>query len=91
MPELEGIRELPERLSVESLERTVNGVLHNTRDTTCSMVWDLKHNRNTEVGFIKGYWQRRGKGLEIATPVNSMLLELITLRETRSLPVERSD
>lgn len=55
MPELEGIRELPERFSVESLERTVNGVLHNTRDTTCSTGCDLKHNRNTEVGFINGY------------------------------------
>lgn len=91
MPELEGVRELPERFSVDSLERTVNGVLQKTRDTTCSMVWDLEHNRLTEVGFINGYWQWRGKELGIATPVNDMLVELITLRETGSLPVERSD
>ena len=38
MPELEGAPGLLERFSIETLEHTVNGVLHKTRDTTCSMV-----------------------------------------------------
>lgn len=83
MPELKGVPNVSERFGVDQLEQTVNGVLHKTRDTTCSMVWDLQLKRNTEVGFINGYWQRRGRELGIATPVNDMLSELVTYREKR--------
>lgn len=82
VPKLEGAPGSLGRCSIEALEHTVNGVLHKTRDTTCSMVWGLRSNRKTEVEFINSCWQRRGRELGVAAPVNDMLLELISLRET---------
>ena len=45
---------------------TVVDILTKTAETTCSMVWDLRAGRETEVKFIKGYWVQRGK--EVGVP-----------------------
>ncbi|PYH97877.1 ApbA-domain-containing protein [Aspergillus ellipticus CBS 707.79] len=60
LPELAGEPGLEERFSVARLEETVMGIIAKTAEGTCSIVWGLRKGRRTEVGFINGYWVRRG-------------------------------
>ncbi|KAE8145965.1 ketopantoate reductase PanE/ApbA-domain-containing protein [Aspergillus avenaceus] len=75
LPELRGVSGVRERFAVDRLEDTVEGILVKTAETTCSMVWDLRAARETEVRFINGYWVRRGREVGISTPVNEGLVE----------------
>ncbi|KAL5360212.1 ketopantoate reductase PanE/ApbA C terminal-domain-containing protein [Aspergillus floccosus] len=75
LPELRHIRGLTNRFSVDRLEATVIDILTKTTETTCSMVWDLRAGRETEIRFINGYWVRRGREVGVPTPVNERLLE----------------
>lgn len=84
LPELRGEAKLAERFGVDRLEEMVKGVLHRTAETTCSMVWDLRAGRRTEIDFINGYWCRRGRELGISTPVNDMLLEMVKAKESQA-------
>jgi 2-dehydropantoate 2-reductase len=81
LPELHGVRGVKERFSVERLEETVGAIIEKTRETTCSMVWDLRAGRRTEMRFINGYWMRRGREVGVATPVNDGLVRSIEERE----------
>ncbi|RYN63046.1 hypothetical protein AA0117_g12861 [Alternaria alternata] len=77
LPELQGVDGVHERFSPETLERTVMSIIDRTRETICSMVWDLRAGRETEVRYINGYWIRRGRELGIPTPLNEELLQKI--------------
>ncbi|PLB47799.1 putative 2-dehydropantoate 2-reductase family protein [Aspergillus steynii IBT 23096] len=80
LPELRGVPGVEDRFSVERLENTVNGILQKTYNTTCSMVWDLRTGRETEVRFINGSWSRMGRRVGVPTPVNDRLVEEVEER-----------
>ncbi|KAK9433325.1 ketopantoate reductase PanE/ApbA C terminal-domain-containing protein, partial [Lipomyces doorenjongii] len=80
LPELKHALGLEERFSVDNLENTVNGIIQKTYNTTCSMVWDLRAGRETEVRFINGSWSRMGRMVGVKTPVNDRLVEQIEER-----------
>ncbi|KAF7161921.1 hypothetical protein CNMCM5623_007336 [Aspergillus felis] len=80
LPELRDVPNIRERFSVDRLERTVNDILVKTAKTTCSMVWDLRAGRETEIRFINWYWVRRGKEVGVPTPINERLMEDILQR-----------
>ncbi|KAL4978270.1 ketopantoate reductase PanE/ApbA C terminal-domain-containing protein [Aspergillus desertorum] len=80
LPELAGVRGLEERFAVERLEETVNGILERTRETTCSMVVDLRNHRETEVRYMNGYWVRRGRELGVSVAINESLMEQVLER-----------
>jgi 2-dehydropantoate 2-reductase len=80
LPELQHVSNLRERFAVDKLEATVNAIIEKTFHTTCSMVWDLRAGRETEVRFINGYWVRRGKENGIATPINDELVKEVEMR-----------
>ncbi|OJJ96011.1 hypothetical protein ASPACDRAFT_1859780 [Aspergillus aculeatus ATCC 16872] len=48
LPELTGVEGVAARFALDRLEDTVNTVLERTRETTCSMVVDLRGGRETE-------------------------------------------
>jgi 2-dehydropantoate 2-reductase len=75
LPELRHIRGVQDRFAVDRLGATVIDILTKTAETTCSMVWDLRAGRETEIRFINGYWVRRGKEVGVPTPVNERLME----------------
>jgi 2-dehydropantoate 2-reductase len=77
LPELRNIPGIDERFAVDRLETTVNTIIMKTCETTCSMVWDLRAGRGTEIEFINGYWSRRGREVGVATPVNDSLVQRI--------------
>ncbi|GFF49150.1 probable 2-dehydropantoate 2-reductase [Aspergillus udagawae] len=77
LPELRHIRGVQDRFAVDKLEATVIDILTKTAETTCSMVWDLRAGRETEIRFINGYWVRRGKEVGVPTPVNERLMEQV--------------
>lgn len=81
LPELQGVEGIKERFSVERLEETVEGIIEKTRETTCSMVWDFRGERKTEVSFINGYWMKRGREVGVVTPVNAELVRSIEEKE----------
>ncbi|KAL4819985.1 ketopantoate reductase PanE/ApbA C terminal-domain-containing protein [Aspergillus spinulosporus] len=82
LPELKGTAGVRERFEVDKLEATVCDILMKTSDGTCSMVWDLRAGRETEIEYINGYWVRRGEELGIPTPLNKELVDQI-LRKNR--------
>lgn len=81
LPELKGVPKLEERFSVDRLEQTVGGIIEKTANTTCSMVWDLRSGRETEINFINGSWSRMGRAIGVKTPVNDELVERILERQ----------
>ncbi|KAE8410914.1 ketopantoate reductase PanE/ApbA C terminal-domain-containing protein [Aspergillus pseudocaelatus] len=85
LPELRDVPGVEERFAVDRLEATVNAILTKTAETTCSMVWDLRAGRETEVRFINGYWVKRGGEVGVRTPVNEYLVEKVTKRSRREL------
>ncbi|KAJ5693153.1 2-dehydropantoate 2-reductase (Ketopantoate reductase) (KPA reductase) (KPR) [Penicillium macrosclerotiorum] len=80
LPELKGVVGLEERFSAKSLEATVNMIITKTAKTTCSMVWDLRAERETEINFINGFWCRMGRKVGVKTPVNEQLVRTILER-----------
>lgn len=80
LPELRDVPGVPERFAVERLEDTVNRILTQTAETTCSMVWDLRAGKETEVRFINGYWVKRGREVGVRTPVNESLMKEVMSR-----------
>lgn len=77
LPELKGVAGLEKRFSPETLEATVNMIITKTAKTTCSMVWDLRAKRETEINFINGSWSRMGRKVGVKTPVNDQLVRQI--------------
>lgn len=82
LPELKGVAGVEERFSVERLESTVNMIITKTSQTTCSMVWDLRARRETEINFINGSWSRMGRKVGVKTPVNSELVRKVLDRSS---------
>ncbi|KAL2008747.1 hypothetical protein VTN00DRAFT_6941 [Thermoascus crustaceus] len=83
LPELKHVPGVSERFSVESLEETVDGIVRKTVNTTCSMVWNVRAGRETEVKFINGAWSRVGRAVCVETPVNDGLVDQILERTRR--------
>ncbi|KAL6351924.1 hypothetical protein LRP88_14736 [Fusarium phalaenopsidis] len=81
LPELRGVPGVLERFSVDRLEATVNGIIHKTAETTCSMVVDLRRGQKTEIEFINRYWCRRGREVGVPTPINDDLVRQILHRQ----------
>lgn len=80
LPELAGVPGVKERFNISRLENIVNRILERTRETTCSMVINLRSGRETEVRYINGYWVRRGREVEVSLTVNEDLMEGISKR-----------
>ena len=85
IPELKHVPGVKERFSVDMLEETVNGIIRKTYNTTCSMVWDLRAGRETEVRFINGSWSRMGREVGVDTPLNDRLVREIEAKTTKPL------
>ncbi|KZF24776.1 2-dehydropantoate 2-reductase [Xylona heveae TC161] len=83
LPELKDVPGVAERFAFTRLENTVNAILEKTKESTCSMVWDLRAGRETEVLFINGYWSRRGRETGVPTPVNDTLVRQILERQAQ--------
>ncbi|KAM0323658.1 hypothetical protein ACHAQA_008593 [Verticillium albo-atrum] len=77
LPELQGVPGVLERFSTDRLEATVSDVIKKNAETTCSMVFDIRHGRKTDVAFINGYWSRRGREVGVPTPLNDDLVRQI--------------
>ncbi|KAJ5757191.1 2-dehydropantoate 2-reductase family protein [Penicillium nucicola] len=84
LPELQHVSDLKQRFAVDKLEATVNAIIEKTFHTTCSMVWDLRAGRETEIKFINGYWVKRGLEVGVPTPVNESLVAKVRLKERRN-------
>ena len=84
LPEIQHVSNLKERFAVDRLEATVNAIIEKTFHTTCSMVWDLRAGRETEIEFINGYWVKRGTELGVPTPINGDLVEKVKMRRNQS-------
>lgn len=80
LPELKNVPDL-ERFSVDRLEQTVGLIIEKTANTTCSMVWDLRSGRETEINYINGSWSRMGRAVGVKTPVNDDLVAKIRERQ----------
>ncbi|KAJ5341760.1 2-dehydropantoate 2-reductase family protein [Penicillium brevicompactum] len=80
LPELQHVENLRDRFAVDRLEATVNAIIDKTFHTTCSMVWDMRAGRETEIEFINGYWVKRGKEVGVPTPINGELVAKVTTR-----------
>jgi 2-dehydropantoate 2-reductase len=80
LPELRGVPGVANRFSAETLGSTVMAILDRNRETTCSMVWDMRAGKETEIDYINGYWSRRGRELGILTPINDELVSRIEAR-----------
>lgn len=83
LPELQEVSGLAERFSPTALEKTVMKVIEQNRETTTSMVWDLRAGRETEIDYINGYWARRGRELGLPTPINDGLVEKIKAKSAQ--------
>lgn len=84
LSELQGVHGVKERFSAKRLEATVMEVIVQNKSTTCSMVWDMRAGRETEIRYINGYWARRGREVGVATPINDEIVEKI-----QAMTVER--
>lgn len=82
LPELQGVPGVEERFSPQRLEDTVMQVIVQNRSTTCSMVWDMRAARETEIRYINGYWAKRGREVGVATPINDEIVERIQAMTT---------
>ncbi|KAK9365206.1 ketopantoate reductase [Lipomyces kononenkoae] len=84
LPELQDISaiKIKERFDPHQLESTVNAIIKKTAETTCSMVWDLRAGRETEIRYINGFWCRKGNEVGVPTPINDSLVEQILARRT---------
>jgi len=60
----------------------VESVCEATATNISSMLQDILKKRRTEIDFINGVIVRQGQGLNIPTPVNSMLVDLVKTIET---------
>lgn len=80
LPELHGVPGVAKRFSAEMLGATVMAILDRNRETTCSMVWDMRAGKETEIRYINGYWSRRGRELGIPIPINDELVSRIEAR-----------
>ncbi|KAF2821234.1 2-dehydropantoate 2-reductase family protein [Ophiobolus disseminans] len=87
LPELKGVSGVAKRFSPEVLGSTVMTILDQNRETTCSMVWDMRAGRETEIRYINGYWSRRGRELGVLTPIND---DLVARIEARTAELRRS-
>lgn len=83
LPELQHVSNLKQRFAVDKLEATVNAIIEKTSHTTCSMVWDLRAGRETEIKFINGYWVKRSKEVGVDTPVNEDLVAKVGMKERK--------
>ena len=77
LPELQGVTGVEQLFSAQRLEDTVMQVIVQNRRTTCSMVWDMRAARETEIRYINGYWARRGREVGVATPINDGIVERV--------------
>jgi 2-dehydropantoate 2-reductase len=75
---------LKQRFAVDKMKATVKAIIEKTFHTTCSMVWDLRAGRETEIKFINGYWVKRGKEVRVATPVNGDLVAKVGMQERKN-------
>lgn len=82
LQELRLVAGVSERFSAERLEETVDRIVRKTVNT-CSMVWDVRAGRETEVKFINGSWSRMGRAVGVETPVNDRLVDQILERTGR--------
>lgn len=64
LPELRNVPGVRERLAVERLEATVNRILTQTAETTCSMVWDLRAGRKRRPDILMGIGYEGARRLE---------------------------
>lgn len=91
LPELRDVPGVAKRFSPDALGSTVMTILDQNRETTCSMVWDMRAGRETEIRYINGYWSRRGRELGVPTPINDDLVAKIEARTAEVRKLMHSD
>ncbi|KAI9592682.1 ketopantoate reductase PanE/ApbA C terminal-domain-containing protein [Syncephalis fuscata] len=64
----------------EKLMQTVFKICEQTAGNRSSMLVDVESGRNTEIDFINGYLVRLGQAFSCATPLNSLLWQLVHAR-----------
>jgi 2-dehydropantoate 2-reductase len=84
LPEVQHVSNLKQRFAVDKLEATVNAIVEKTFHTTCSMVWDPRAGRETEIKFTNEYWVKCGKEVRVATPVNKDLVAKVGMQERKN-------
>lgn len=80
LPEFEGVPGVKKSLPPERLETTVMAIVDRNRQTTCSMVWDMRAGRDTENRYMNGYCSRRGNELGVLTPLHHTFVDRIEER-----------
>ncbi|KAI8882453.1 2-dehydropantoate 2-reductase [Backusella circina FSU 941] len=79
--------DLPNETPETLLEHTLE-ILTTAGENTCSTLQDLKAKRLTEIDYLNGYVCKRGKILNIPTPVNQTLVDLVHAKEcTYDMPI----
>ncbi|KAI8882465.1 2-dehydropantoate 2-reductase [Backusella circina FSU 941] len=79
--------DLPQDESAEKFLGYVLQILNIAGENTCSTLQDLKAKNLTEIDYLNGYVCKRGKILNIPTPVNQTLVDLVHAKEcTYNMP-----
>lgn len=68
------------RFSPDGIQDRVNAVIAQTRDNFSSMAMDVKSGRYTEIDYINGYICSLGQRVNIPTPTNRMLIEMVKFK-----------
>ena len=71
---------MPHVLQADTLVHEVKRVAQLTKGNISSTLSDVRKGRPTEVSFLNGYLVRLGKQYGIPTPVNSALLNMVSMR-----------
>ncbi|HXH04441.1 MAG TPA: 2-dehydropantoate 2-reductase, partial [Candidatus Competibacteraceae bacterium] len=70
----------------EELYARVCIIIEATADNYSSMLQDLRAGRSTEIDYLNGYLLRQGAAHGIPLPCNTLLLDMIRLRQRMSQP-----
>ena len=70
------------KLAYDDPIQKVEAVCKATADNTSSMLQDVLNRKQTEIDFINGAIIRQAKSLNIKTPTNEMLTELVKAVES---------
>lgn len=80
-----GITALDPSLRASALFKEVQRVAQLTSPNYSSMLQDIRTQaKSTEIDFINGYFSRLGRSLGVATPMNDLMVNLISLKTTRT-------
>lgn len=77
LPELQGVPDAETRLSASRLEEAVIKQCEGTPHNISSMLSDIRIGQQTEIGYINGYIERRGREVGIQTTANYAIMQTV--------------